>query len=270
MSEVSKAKYKTRNYFSKKPTYNKRSSVEINQRGFLCSCNFREKDCVRESYNLLNHYADKLYSNVSDMSSSSTGAENQEDGEDIEASLSKEISTLKEESNSKNRRFQVVESGAKNFLFIKTTLDDPVELAHAILKDVHETKTQQTRFLLRLVPVEITCKAYLPDVEKAFDSISEKYFKNTARTFSIVYNHRNNNSLSKDAVIKSIADKVGALRDDHKVDLKAAEISIIVEVIKAYVFIGVVPDYFKYKKYNLLSLCEQQDDNKEKVECDNK
>lgn len=28
--------------------------------GFLCTCNTREQDCVRESYNVLNEYADRL------------------------------------------------------------------------------------------------------------------------------------------------------------------------------------------------------------------
>lgn len=30
-------------------------------KGFLCTCNFHERDCVREAYNLLNQFADRLY-----------------------------------------------------------------------------------------------------------------------------------------------------------------------------------------------------------------
>lgn len=35
--------------------------VKPGLKGFLCTCNGYEKDCIRESYNLLNEYADKLY-----------------------------------------------------------------------------------------------------------------------------------------------------------------------------------------------------------------
>lgn len=30
-------------------------------KGFVCTCNGMEKQCIRESYNILNEYADKLY-----------------------------------------------------------------------------------------------------------------------------------------------------------------------------------------------------------------
>lgn len=56
-------KKKRKNYFSNHGNDHKRRkrlSLEIGMRGFLCTCNFREKDCVREAYNLLEEYADKI------------------------------------------------------------------------------------------------------------------------------------------------------------------------------------------------------------------
>jgi hypothetical protein len=37
------------------------NSLDIDMRGFLVTCNGNEKQAVREMYNLLNEYADKLY-----------------------------------------------------------------------------------------------------------------------------------------------------------------------------------------------------------------
>lgn len=55
---------KRKNYFSnqgKEQKRRKRLILECGMKGFFCTCNFREKDCVREAYNLLNEYADKIY-----------------------------------------------------------------------------------------------------------------------------------------------------------------------------------------------------------------
>lgn len=58
------AKRKKSNYcdYKAKQSYKpKRSNyLEAGLKGFLCTCNFREKECVRESYNLLNEYADRF------------------------------------------------------------------------------------------------------------------------------------------------------------------------------------------------------------------
>ncbi|KAF5278100.1 hypothetical protein FQR65_LT03616, partial [Abscondita terminalis] len=207
-------------------------------KGFFCSCNVRERDCVKESYNILNEYADKLY-----------GPEKQEaaSNDDID-DLYTEIQALKSQATS--RRFQVVESGAKNIVFIRTTIEEPSKLAETIIEDVSSKKEQKTRYLLRLVPIEATCKAYLDEIKKCFEPLLEKYFC-TPKTFSIVYNHRNNNNLSKDEVINTIASMISTKNSEHKVDLKGGEVSVVIEIIKGFALIGVVPNFLKYKKYNL-------------------
>lgn len=248
MSKPVGLKQKPKKYFIKK-SFNKKLCVDINLKGFLCSCNNREKDCVRESYNLLNEYADKLYKAHEEPK------DDQE--EDIDDSLAKEISDLKQDKSTE-RRFQVIESGAKNFLFIRTTLENPVELAEAIIKDIDATKTQKTRFLLRITPVETTCRANVIDIANAFGPLAQKHFVNSAQTFCVLFNHRNNNNVSKDEVVKVLASKVSELREDHKVDLKGAKIAIVVEVIKGFAFLSIIPDYLQYKRYNLLSLCNQE------------
>ncbi|ENN77094.1 THUMP domain-containing protein 1 homolog [Dendroctonus ponderosae] len=243
MSKVEKS-YKKPHYGKGAP---KRRGVEEKLKGFLCSCNIRERDCVRESYNLLNKYADLLWPPQAAASDAN-----------VEESLETELKSLRSE-----KRFQVVDSGAKNLIFIKTTLEEPVTLAEHILQQIYESKSQETRFLIRLVPIETTCKAYIKDIEQAFQPLCERHFSLESKTFAVMFNHRNNNSVTRDEVIKTVADivaKHGESRQlDHKVDLKNAELAIVLEVIRGFVFIGVVPNYFKYKKYNLLTFAPSEE-----------
>ncbi|XP_044753109.1 THUMP domain-containing protein 1 homolog [Coccinella septempunctata] len=261
-------------YYSK-PLRKKSSNMDVNYKGFLCSCNNREKDCIRESYQILNKAVDELYG--------SDSPEQKTEEIDISDEISKEIDALKSDKLNQKFKFNVCDSGAKNLIFIRTTLDDPAKISQHIVENIFQTKQQQTRFLLRLVPIEVTCKAYLKDIEKAFEPLAEKYFQNEGRTFSIVYNHRNNNSLSRDEVIKTIAEKVSSLNKDNKVNLKEADVSIVIEIIRGFAFVGVVPNFLKYKKYNLLALSDKVDnvdeektdlikdetDNKDEEELDN-
>lgn len=53
-----------KNYFHNSGSYQKKRkqlNLEAGMTGFLCTCNFREKDCVRDAYKLLNEFADDIY-----------------------------------------------------------------------------------------------------------------------------------------------------------------------------------------------------------------
>ncbi|KAL3275740.1 hypothetical protein HHI36_020486 [Cryptolaemus montrouzieri] len=202
MSSGKIMKPKNKNFYMKN-NRKKSNNIDVNFKGFLCSCNNREKDCIKESYNILNKAAEELYGSTKEET------EKLEDVQetDISDEIAKEVEDLKSDNTNSKHKFNSYDSGAKNLVFIRTRLENPVEIAEHIVKNVYDTKQQQTRFLIRLVPIETTCKAYINDIEKAFEPLAEKHFKNDAKTFSIVYNHRNNNSLSKDEVIKKLQTK---------------------------------------------------------------
>lgn len=117
---------------------------------------------------------------------SDSESEGEDDG-NIESALVREVNALKEErkGNPNRRRFQVVESGADNCVFIRSTVltfsnflylgpklpvalplkltcvlqvEDPVAIVESILKEIESLSKQKTRFLLRLLPIEVTCK----------------------------------------------------------------------------------------------------------------
>ncbi|KAJ9577321.1 hypothetical protein L9F63_006104 [Diploptera punctata] len=207
-------------------------------RGFLCTCNYREKDCIRESYNILIEYADILYGDDKTVATAADSTDTavtpsaanseihgsgSEEEEDIEKALNKELEALKAETKKPtNRRFQVLESGANNCIFIQTTVQEPVELAHHIMKDVESTRKQKTRFLLRLLPIEITCKAYLEDIRKAADTLFDKYFTKEGKTFAVVFNRRNSSGVDRDDLIHNLADMVVRRHPDNRADFETS------------------------------------------------
>lgn len=81
---------------------------------------------------------------------------------------------------------QVVETGVNNVIFIKSTVLDTLEVVSSIIKDIHETKKPKTRYLLRMLPVQIVCKAYMDDIKSKANKLFENYFSQEPKTYSIV------------------------------------------------------------------------------------
>ena len=244
---------------------NRKQYLEAGQKGFLATCNFNEKDCVRECYNLLNQCANELYGpEEDDFKEESLNQdpvkdatdEEQPPNEDIADELQKQISASQQKKPSNKRRFQAVDTGATNCVFIKTTLDDPVRIGEHIVKDIAQSRKQKTRYLLRLVPIDAVCKANDKDIVNTAGQLCDKYFLKEPTTFSIVFNKRFNNDLSRDQLICELADLIHAKNIKNKVDLKHAKKSLIVEVIKGLCCLTVVENYMEMKKYNLIELAK--------------
>lgn len=257
-------KRKKPNFYSSQKARKKREFVlKPGLKGFLCTCNSREKDCIRESYNILNEYADSLYGEDKasvDAASASAGPhtpENEFEDEDIETALNKELQSLRAERKKlpSTRRFQAIDSGANNCIFIQTTLPEPVELVHHIMKDLEATKKQKTRFLLRLLPIESTCKAYLEDIRQTADSVFDKYFSKEGKTFAVLFNRRNSSGVNRDELIRDLAEMIMRRHPQNRADLKHPQLAVIVEVIRNMCCLSVLPEYFELRKYNLLELC---------------
>lgn len=134
--------------------------MQVGQRGFLVTCNFREKECIRESYNLLNSFHNDPESDgVQESAPPKSPASDAEEEADISTQLANEIQASK--AVAKRRVFQAVNTETANCIFIDTTIDDPLELGVRIVREVAETRMASTRFLLRLIPVEVVCRANL-------------------------------------------------------------------------------------------------------------
>ncbi|XP_076672702.1 THUMP domain-containing protein 1 homolog [Andrena cerasifolii] len=253
----------------------KQFNLEPGMMGFLCTCNFREKDCVRDAYKLLNEFADGIYGSdtTKDPDNDNTKAstlkkddsvsetEQDDEEEDISTALNKEIHELRAEYSKPiaARRFQVVDTGVKNVIFIKSTLTNPLELVTKIVTELDKTKQQRTRFILRLLPIEVVCKAHMNEIKLAANSMLEKYFAQEPKTFSIVFNRHSNSNIQRDVIIEDLAEIISKKNSGNKADLKNPELAVIVEVIRGMCLMCVAPLYYRFKKYNLLEICNTKE-----------
>uniref|UniRef100_A0A8C8RBH6 THUMP domain-containing protein 1 n=1 Tax=Pelusios castaneus TaxID=367368 RepID=A0A8C8RBH6_9SAUR len=235
--------------------------LELGMQGILITCNMNERKCVGEAYSLLNEYGDLLYGpeKFTDQDDRSSGSEE----DDVEAALKKEVDQIRTSTEQKLRRFQSVESGANNVVFIRTLGIEPEKLVHHILKDIYTTKKKKTRVILRMLPISGTCKAFVEDMKKYSETFFEPWFKAPNKgTFQIVYKARNNSHMSREEVIKELAGIVGSLNPENKVDLNNPQYTIVVEIIKNVCCLSVVKDYVLFRKYNLQEVVKS---NKEEV-----
>ncbi|NXX57985.1 THUM1 protein, partial [Scopus umbretta] len=236
---------------------------EAGMRGILITCNMNERKCVGEAYSLLGEYGDLLYGpeQFSDHEERLSGSEREEDEDDVEAALKKEVGQIRASTEQKLRRFQSVESGANNVVFIRTRGIEPENLVHHILKDMHATKKKKTRVILRMLPISGTCKAFMEDMKKYTETFFEPWFKAPNKgTFQIVYKARNNSHMSREEVIKELAGIVGSLNPENKVDLNNPQYTIVVEIIKNVCCLSVVRDYVLFRKYNLQEVVKSNKD----------
>lgn len=231
-------------------------------KGFLCFCNFREKEAIREAYNILNqHYNEESQVGKNQPDALATGNESEEDEGDIEAQLEREKAALKteHESSEEQRRFQVVESGVNNVLFIRTTVADPLSLVTRILEGIRDSRKQVTRHLIRMLPVQATCKAYEENVKPTLQTLVDNFVADRPQgesftKYQVLFKARMNQNLFREDVLKIVQESV---RDKNfKVDLKNPGVCFVFEIIKSNCCISLLPNYFQYKKYNLIELAQ--------------
>lgn len=66
---------------------------------------------------------------------------------------------------------------------------------------------------------------------------------------------RNNNSIKRDEIIEDLAEIILKKNPGNKADLKNPEIAVVVEVVRGICLFSIAPNYYKFKKYNLLEIC---------------
>ncbi|XP_022221782.2 THUMP domain-containing protein 1 homolog [Drosophila obscura] len=262
--ENKKSKMTKKFHHKKKYFQGNKQVLQAGQRGFFATCNINEKGCVRECYNLLNHYADIVYGpeqpKVPEKESEAAaaagetgkpgGTTSDDDDDDLEAAAAKCRETLTQ----RKVRFQNVETGTTNCIFIRTLLDDPVGLGKHIVDDITTTGKSMSRFVLRLVPIEAVCRANMPDIIAAAGPLFDKHFLKEPTSYGIIFNHRYNQQIKRDQIILDLADLVNSKNVGNKVDLKQAKKSIIVEVLRGWCLLSVIDNYLDAKKYNLAEL----------------
>ncbi|XP_010938646.1 uncharacterized protein [Elaeis guineensis] len=169
---------------------------------------------------------------------------------------------LQELGDRNKRHFVSLESGCNGVVFIqmhKRAGDpSPVDIVHHMMSSAASTRKHMSRFILRVLPAEVTCYASEEEIKKAIKPLIEQYFPSEASTpckFAVLYEARANAGIERMAIINAVAKSVP---QPHKVDLNNPDKTIIVQIVKTICLVGMVERYKELSKYNLRQLTSPQ------------
>lgn len=273
MSEDASHSRKRKHWFNSGNSQNKKQCTDLfysgSVKGVLVTCNLKEKECLRETYSLLNEYSDRLVSDEGKNGADGTDQDNDTNGKstsspehvDIESELQKEVALLK---NPVAKKFRQIPTKCKNIIFVQILNGlDPYLFIHSILSDITSSCEGKARYANRMTPVQETCKATIQSVESTLKRLLEANMANLKEesTFMILCKVRNNDDVRRMDFVDAGAAVVRSLRPKWKVDFDSPDVTIAIDVIIKVCFIGILTDFLKFRKYNLIeyaSFCRKK------------
>ncbi|CAI8583178.1 unnamed protein product [Vicia faba] len=176
-----------------------------------------------------------------------------------EKSIDKLIEDELVELRDKNKkRFAKLESGCNGVVFIQMRKKDgdksPKDIVTRIVTSAALTKKHMSRFILRILPIEVSCYASKEEISKAIQPLVEQNFPaetENPHKFAVLYEARANTGVDRMEIINAVAKSIPA---PHKVDLSNPDKTIIVEIARTVCLIGVIEKYKEFSKYNIRQL----------------
>ncbi|RHY99719.1 hypothetical protein DYB26_008976 [Aphanomyces astaci] len=263
-------------------TSHKKRHVASTAKGFsavLVTCDkTKERQCVKDILNILNDAADVLYPKKDDKVVDASAADNAVTADDDESKptktsadlLQEEISGLKKDAKDrKTGRFSALDSGVKGIILVQF-LDESMDVKKVIdhiFEQVQKTMEFSSRFIQRMIPLEKLCYPSVEDITACATPFIERHFKDTSG-FSVEVRKRNSGNIVSMDIINACVDVVGS---QHKVNLTAPHVVIVVEIFKNVCGVSVVTNFHQYKKFNVRMILDppakepkkDQDDNKD-------
>ncbi|XP_057482926.1 uncharacterized protein LOC130769710 isoform X1 [Actinidia eriantha] len=173
----------------------------------------------------------------------------------VDKLIEEELAELGDRSK---RRFSNLDSGCNGVVFVQMRKrdEDPgtKDIVQHMMTSVALTRKHTSRFMLRVLPVEVTCYASEEEITRAVKPLISRYFPvetQTAHTFAVLYEARANTGIDRMKIINAVAKSVPA---PHKVDLNNPDKNIVVQIVKTVCLMGVVEKYKELSKYNLRQL----------------
>ena len=248
-------------------------NINDEMKGFLIFTDkHREKNCIRDAYNILNDVTEKIYPNLEE----NKGTINLK--EDIDIKENKNVSSKIEEeikNLQKNKKiFNSVNTRCAAIVFIKIEEEysfqiSPKEVVNYIINEVITTKKSLSKCISKFYPIEICTKYNLDTLNEKVDELVKKYFKDdidNIKTWKIEIRVRNNNSVNKKEIMNIIFNKIN--KEKYKVEYKNPELTFFVEISWNLMCLSVLEKFGEYKSYNIQSLAktdEEINDEKNKL-----
>ncbi|KAF3971140.1 hypothetical protein CMV_005244 [Castanea mollissima] len=134
----------------------------------------------------------------------------------------------------------------------------PINIVQHMMTSLASTRKHMSRFILRILPIEVACYASEEEISRAIKPLVAEYFPvetQKPQKFAVLYEARANSGIDRMKIINAVAKSIPG---PHKVDLKNPDKSIVVEIVKTVCLIGVVEKYKERAKYNIRQLTSSQ------------
>ncbi|KAI1462986.1 uncharacterized protein F4812DRAFT_464199 [Daldinia caldariorum] len=261
--------------------------LEVGDMGIWTTCvKGKERQALEEMMDLCEEYGEKLYG-IKREDPAEGKEDEQDEDDDIESSIKKEVQEMKPASKPKGSTFEPMRMDLDCLLFIRTKPPvDPVALVKEICKDakeITEKSQRRSRFINRFTPITLTAKATEAAVEEVAKNVLAKHFQLTgeddekteapkadAYSYAIRPSFRAHNTLKRDDVIKKVASLIAPR---HKVNLSSPDKVILIDIYQTFCGMSVVDgDWDSLKRYNLheIYLSALGPDEKKKKDTDKK
>ncbi|CDP08512.1 unnamed protein product [Coffea canephora] len=165
---------------------------------------------------------------------------------------------LAELGDKSKRRFSNLDSGCNGVVFVQMRKRDddpnPKDIVQYMMTSLASTRKHMSRFMLRVLPIELSCYASEEEIVRAIKPFIAKYFPVEAQKphkFAVLYEARANTGIDRTKIIDAVAKSVPS---PHKVDLSHPDIHIVVQIVKTVCLIGLVEKYKELAKFNVRQL----------------
>ncbi|TGJ83997.1 hypothetical protein E0Z10_g4786 [Xylaria hypoxylon] len=227
-------------------------SLEVGDMGFWVTCQ-RQKEmrAADEILSICEEYGQKLFGINSDAADE---AAEDEEPEDIETAIEKEIAAMRPANKPKDAPFDLLKMNVDCVLFMRTRAPvDPLVLVREICNDAAVAKDKslwRSRFINKLTPITLTGKATEKGLEDVAMKVLSDHFRladaeteekddseGNACSYAIRPTIRAHTTLKRGDVIEKVADMISKR---HKVDLNNPDKVIVVEIFQTFLGMSVV------------------------------
>lgn len=238
---------------------------------FMSCARGKERKAAMELVDLLDEHSAALYPNAADVDADdmdalrngpapatlAPSATSRLPTDDIEAQIRGELATLQSRPQRTTSQFAALDTDTECLCFVQCAPPlDAWRIVRRALEEVERTGASRSRFVQRLIPVRVLCRAETEAIRAATArALAPAFPAKHARTYRIEPRIRANSSLSRDVLIPLVA---SCVPPGATVDLKQPEVTIVVEVLRNICGIGAVEDYERFGKLNVQTLADRQ------------
>ena len=239
-------------------------------KGFLISCStHKEKFAIRDAYRIINQFYIQEYGDRFEK----------EENDIIDEQVMKNLYSddkQEEKGEGKNKKVFIkkkflskqVKINAKGLVFVK--IDDTIfpedfngqNFVELILKNAKKEKIIPSKDIFRFIPIEIACKASMPNFENFAEILIKKFLNENEEnlTWSMVFKCRCNNKFNNKYDFLSFLETIIPKNYRH-LDYKG-DITFFIDITQHFMCLAIFRDFDKLKKFSFINLLNE---NKPKI-----